>query len=424
MKRIYKFFTGTIITLLLAGVVFGANSTYVYADDPIVIVLDPGHGGENLGAEYEQYTEKNMTMALAQAMKEELEKYDNVEVYLTHDTDVDMSLKDRAAFAAEKNADFLFCLHFNMSVKHDLFGAEVWVPSTGQFYAKGYSFAEIEMADLTALGLYSRGIKTKINDENKNYYGILRFCTENEVPSVLIEHCHLDQANDKVFYQKGEEQLKAFGVLDATAVAKYFRLTSTELGISYSDYDVPECEEPEGIVRPDQTEPEICQIKVESIDEETGEVTVHMEAQDSDSYILYCNYSLDGGNTYSDLMEWPRPEKWNQSLGESTFTITVPFDKKIELRTTAYNSFDVWTESNIITIEPIEDPIAKAQREKEELRQQYEEITYDEETLPEVKKPAVWPMIILIIILLILIVIVSFFLAKTIRLIIRNKRKR
>ena len=35
----------------------------VYADeDPTVIVIDPGHGGDNLGAEFDTYTEKNMTM--------------------------------------------------------------------------------------------------------------------------------------------------------------------------------------------------------------------------------------------------------------------------------------------------------------------------------------------------------------------------
>lgn len=122
-----------------------------------VIVIDPGHGGENLGAKYEGCTEKDMNMILARAMKEELEKYDNVTVYLTRDSDVDMSIKDRALFAKDKNADFLFCLHFNMSVNHNLFGAEVWVPAFSDYYVKGYQFAEIEMEQLTGLGLYSGG---------------------------------------------------------------------------------------------------------------------------------------------------------------------------------------------------------------------------------------------------------------------------
>ena len=36
-------------------------------------------------------------------MKEELEKYENVTVYLTHEQDVDMSIKDRVLFAKEKS---------------------------------------------------------------------------------------------------------------------------------------------------------------------------------------------------------------------------------------------------------------------------------------------------------------------------------
>ena len=134
-----------VMTICLFGIFFGISGMRVKADEPLIIVIDPGHGGENLGGEYGQYREKDLTPIVAEAMKEELEKYEGVEVYLTHDSDVDMSIKDRAAFAGEKNADFLFCLHFNMSVNHNLFGAEVWVPATDTYYSKGYSFAQIQM---------------------------------------------------------------------------------------------------------------------------------------------------------------------------------------------------------------------------------------------------------------------------------------
>ena len=401
--------------------------TKVYADDPLIIVLDPGHGGENLGAEYLDYTEKNMTMILAHTMKEELEKYDNVEVYLTHETDVDMSIKDRAAFAQDKNADFLFCLHFNMSVHHNLFGAEVWVPATGSYFSKGYSFAEIQMAEFEALGLYSRGIKTKLNNDNLNYYGILRYCTENQIPSALIEHCHLDHPKDQPFYQSGEEQLKAFGRLDATAVAKYFKLQSTELGVDYSGFQVPECEIPDGIVRPDETAPELSQIEIVNKNEETGEITIQMKAEDADSYILYCNYSLDGGNTYSDLMEWPRPERWDASLNEYTFTITVPFGQEIDLRSNAYNGFDVWTESNVITIDAMEDPAIKAEEEKrkeEEAKKAYEEIVYDETVVTAPEQVPSWPIMATVAIIILLMLIVTAVLISNLKLLRKGKRKK
>ena len=371
LKHIVKKTGIGLLCAVMAGFFLCPSFGGVLAKEPLVIVIDPGHGGENLGAEYGGYTEKELTMTVAKAMKEELEKFEQVVVYLTHDTDVDMSIEQRALFAREKNADFLFCLHFNMSAEHDLFGAEVWVPAGGEYYAKGYSFAEIEMAELTETGLYSRGIKTKLNDRGDNYYGILRYCSREQVPSVLIEHCHLDHEKDQKFYQQSKEQLKEFGRLDALAAAKYFKLRSEELGVDYSDYPVPETAVPSGMVMPDKTKPELCRIEVEEVNKETGDVTVRMEASDSDSYILYYKYSLDGGNTYSMADAWPRADGWNQSDSDYSFTVRVPFDKEITFKAAASNGFDVWAESNEIVLESIADPERlKAEAEQKALEEE------------------------------------------------------
>ncbi len=429
-----KFLT-IISAVILSITCFSAWKIPAKAENPIIIVIDPGHGGENLGGQYNEYTEKDLTPIVAEAMKEELEKYQGVTVYLTHETDVDMSIKERALFAAEKNADFLFCLHFNMSVNHNLFGSEVWVPATGKYFSKGYSFAEIQMKEFTDLGLYSRGIKTRINDRDENYYGILRYCTEEGIPSALIEHCHLDHPKDQPFYQpETETQLKEFGIMDATAVAKYFRLKSDILGVDYSSYPVSDIPVPEDIVRPDKTEPEVCTAAVTDINTQTGEVTVHMRAEDSDSYILYYDYSIDGGNTYFGLTEWPRPEEWNKSLPDNTFTITVPFDQEIELRVIAYNGFDVWIESEILPIDPIPDPVrlekeAELARQEELRRQQeaYQDISVEkpDTEIPE-EEPSEVPVGLILILGMILlsIIFVSFFMAEKIDLLLKDKRKR
>ena len=112
--------------------------------DTVVIVIDPGHGGSNLGTIENGHEEKSMTMVTAQAMYDELCLYDNVEVYLTHSADEDMSLADRAAFAAEKNADFLFSIHYNASENHELFGASFGhlslLPTTATVISSAASF--------------------------------------------------------------------------------------------------------------------------------------------------------------------------------------------------------------------------------------------------------------------------------------------
>ena len=107
------------------------EETALAEDDPIIVVIDPGHGGENLGGEYEDYTEKEMTIVVANAMKEELEKYEGITVYLTRNGDQDLDLEERCEFAESVNADFMFCLHFNLSEYHTLFGAECWVSAFG-----------------------------------------------------------------------------------------------------------------------------------------------------------------------------------------------------------------------------------------------------------------------------------------------------
>lgn len=314
------------------------------AVNPVIVVLDPGHGGENLGAEYGSFTEKDMTMVVAAAMKEELEKYEGIKVYLTREEDKDMTLKERVEYAVSLQADFFFCLHFNMSLNHNLFGAEVWVSAFGEEYSRGYTFATVEMDMLTDLGLYSRGIKTKLNDEGTDYYGILRHARENNLAAALIEHCHLDQENDKAFYGT-KEQLEQFGVLDATAVAKYYGLKSEELGVDYSDYKNVEIPVPADPVKPDKTEPDICIIDVLDVDEDNGDVTVSVSAQDYDSFIMYYSYSYDGGMTFSDLQRWePR------TSDTVTFTMNIPSGTLPEIVVNAYNGFDGITESNHVSL--------------------------------------------------------------------------
>ena len=92
-----------ICAVSLAAACFYGNSLPAQAapraqetGERVVIVIDPGHGGDNEGTLEGPAQEKKMTMVTALAMYEELTKYDNVDVYLTHTDDVTMSLADRS----------------------------------------------------------------------------------------------------------------------------------------------------------------------------------------------------------------------------------------------------------------------------------------------------------------------------------------
>ncbi|MCL2718426.1 MAG: N-acetylmuramoyl-L-alanine amidase [Lachnospiraceae bacterium] len=336
----------------------------VYAERPVVVVLDPGHGGDNTGAIHNGFIEKDMNLIVALAMKEELEKYEGIVVYLTHDDAMtNMSLKERAEFAASQNADFMYCLHFNMSESHMLYGAEVWVSAFDVFYAKGHAFGQIIMQAFSEMGLFNRGIKTRINNRDDDYYGIIRESRALGVDTILIEHCHLDHIIDKEFYALGDFQLEEFGRVNATAVAKYFKLASSILGVDYSDYPVPVVEVPTEIVRPDLTPPDISHLELISLNIEERVAEFNLMAEDYDSLILYYGISLDGGISFDILQPFPA------GTTELTISVNLPPEKDLKVVAAVYNAYDRITQSNIIEISalPIDEIIEDIWEEIEEI---------------------------------------------------------
>ncbi len=81
-----------------------------------IVVIDPGHGGSNLGAKSilgEQY-EKQFALDWAKRLRPLLEAQ-GWKVFLTRVDDRDMSLPERVAFADRVNAELFVSLHFNFA---------------------------------------------------------------------------------------------------------------------------------------------------------------------------------------------------------------------------------------------------------------------------------------------------------------------
>lgn len=378
MKKIYRSIIGFVFIgfLLLSPEIHVTADGFTYpldTDGELIIVIDPGHGGNNLGADYNGFLEKEMNMTVANAMKTELEKYEDVTVYLTHTSaDTSMSIQARADFAASVNADFVFCLHFNMSPGNILFGSEVWVSAFGEENRQGYRFGCVQMDTMAQMGLYIRGVKTRFDDRGRDYYGILRYCEEYDIPAALIEHCHIDHEAD-VGFCDSEEDLIAFGIADATSVAKFFGLSSQTLGVDYSGYTLKELEPGALYVQADTSDPDICMIEEAYTDIERSVIGITLTAYDYDSPMLYYSYSIDGGITYTPYLAWPDVDVMrNYSPDTFTFEIEVPEGVSPVVVVKAVNQYDRYTESNLLDgfpvfIKPMEELLTSEENTEESL---------------------------------------------------------
>lgn len=81
-----------------------------------IIVIDPGHGGNDTGAIYAKNNEppikeKELNLIIALLLKDMLEE-SGINVRLTRNEDVEMSLKDRMELAEDLNASLFVSIHF------------------------------------------------------------------------------------------------------------------------------------------------------------------------------------------------------------------------------------------------------------------------------------------------------------------------
>ena len=91
------------------------------------IVLDPGHGGNDPGAQgVDGVLEKDVTLALAKQLKRRLEDGLHAEVILTRGSDVTRSLAERTAFATARGADLFVSIHTNADAAGRLHGIETY----------------------------------------------------------------------------------------------------------------------------------------------------------------------------------------------------------------------------------------------------------------------------------------------------------
>lgn len=99
------------------------------ADAPLVVMLDPGHGGIDPGAEQGTVIEKDLMLTFAREVREVLLRSGGFEVYLTREADHFVSLESRVAAAQRAQADVFISLHADALSEGLAHGATVHVLS-------------------------------------------------------------------------------------------------------------------------------------------------------------------------------------------------------------------------------------------------------------------------------------------------------
>ena len=96
-----------------------------------VVVIDPGHGGDDPGAlGYRGTREKSVVLAISKRLKWMLDLQPGVVAQLTRKGDYYVSLRDRIKFAAEHQADVFISVHADSARRRSAQGASVYILSS------------------------------------------------------------------------------------------------------------------------------------------------------------------------------------------------------------------------------------------------------------------------------------------------------
>jgi len=195
-----------------------------------LIVIDPGHGGQDLGAiGVTGIFEKDVVLNIALALKQKIEAQGQCRVALTRETDIFIPLEDRVKFARQKGAAAFLSIHGDtIPGDSDIRGATVYIGDDRPSDAGAARMAEAEnradptvprtndpansaIADIlgdltlretkTRSSLLARELVTRIADSARLNHNPLRAAgfrvlRTPDIPSTLIEIGYLSSKQD------------------------------------------------------------------------------------------------------------------------------------------------------------------------------------------------------------------------------------
>ncbi|MGE8140751.1 N-acetylmuramoyl-L-alanine amidase family protein [Novosphingobium sp. NPDC080210] len=174
-----------------------------------LVVIDPGHGGRDPGAGSGPTKEKQLTLAIALALRDDLLRSGGVRVALTRSDDRFLALGERSAIARKMGADLFISIHADSTeVEAGAVGASVYTLS-----AKGSSeVAERMAARENAVDLIG-GVPIRQQDDTVSAILVDLSQRKTQGQSEEFARLILREARGKVPFKDSTFQSAAFAVL-------------------------------------------------------------------------------------------------------------------------------------------------------------------------------------------------------------------
>lgn len=251
------------------------------------VVIDPGHGGKDPGCHGAIANEKNVTLAISLKLGAFIkEKYPEVKVIYTRDTDVFVELDERAQIANRNKADLFICIHANAGPV-TAYGVETYVLGLHKTEAQrqvadrenatieleadgGDKYKDFDMSPEAVIGMqlqlgvfldHSIAFATKLqeqfveigrSDRGVRQAGFL-VLYRTTMPSVLIETGFLSNVDEEKFLADPANQEKmARSIFKAFEEYKIYYDAGEKTGSAVTEIDLTKFGMPETDVKADE----------------------------------------------------------------------------------------------------------------------------------------------------------------------------
>lgn len=222
----------------------------------LVVVLDPGHGGEDPGAiGYYKTKEKVIVLQIARRLRDLLKKERGITVYMTRNEDVFLPLNVRVEKARALHADLFISIHADAFTNRSVKGSSVFalsttgassaaasylaktqneadeiggVPTSGNIYLDKTILDLVQSTKQKNSKILGDQLLKQLKNINKTHKGILETAgfavlKAPDIPSVLVETAFISNLEEERLLRTAQFQTKiAQGLL--TGIKNYIKL--------------------------------------------------------------------------------------------------------------------------------------------------------------------------------------------------------